>query len=79
MIDLRVVKAGGASWAAEVNRAAFLLTRVYWKSTAEIAVSIKKKKKKKHHSGSSFIKISRPYSKDILSVPVPSPSVKTHL
>lgn len=40
MIDLRAVKAGGASCAVEVNLAAFLLTRVYWKSTAETAVSI---------------------------------------
>lgn len=40
LIDLRAVKAGGASCAVEVNLAAFLLTRVYWKSTAETAVSI---------------------------------------
>lgn len=72
-----MVKAGGASWAAEVNLAAFPLTRVYQQSTAETAASIKKKKKRL--SRSSFKKISRPYSKDILSVPVPSPSVKTHL
>lgn len=43
MIDFRVVKAGGASWAAGVNLAAFLPTRVYWKSTAETAVSISKR------------------------------------
>lgn len=44
MIDLRVVKAGGARWAAEVNLAAFPLTRLYRQSTAEAAASIKRKK-----------------------------------
>lgn len=43
MIDLRVLKAGGASWAANVNLAAFPLTRVYRQSTTETAASIKKK------------------------------------
>lgn len=39
-----MVKAGGASWAAEVNLAAFPLTRVYQQSTAETAASIKKRR-----------------------------------
>lgn len=72
---IRVMETGGASWSVEVNMAASLLTRLLREHCRISRVHFKNQ----CQSRASFKKILGPYSKDIQSVPVPSPSAKTHL